>query len=370
MVGNADKACFQAPKSIPYSDPVINDKYIAEHLLWPQGPKTQRSIDRANKQLEGLVDLLKAEGVHVIRPEVIDWSKPISTPFWSVYTQYCSTCPRDSLITCGNVIVESAMARRDRFFEFTAYRKAVETLWKTDKNCFWKQAPKNALEDSMYNFRWLEMTNEERAEAEKSKDQAFSIYPDKHVIFDAADFTRTGKHIFGHVSITTNLQGIEWLDRELKPYGFHVHPARFHNDLYPSHIDSTFVPLRKGLVLANPERPLWEDDIQMFYENDWEIVYAPEPIRQDKPMFSQSSRWLSINLLNISPDKLVIEQEETGLKALLEDHGFEVLTLPYRDVYEFGGGFHCSTWDINRDDSQMDLFPKWVPKSFYRKDEE
>ena len=133
MVGNADNAGFQPPNPLPYQANRINDKYLAELISWPQGKKKQSTIDKANKQLEGLVDLLKQEGVHVLRPEVVDWSKPVSTPFWSVNNQFSGTCPRDSLITCGNIIVEAALARRDRFFEFTAYRKAVETLWKTDK---------------------------------------------------------------------------------------------------------------------------------------------------------------------------------------------------------------------------------------------
>ena len=59
----------------------------------------------------------------------------------------------------------------------------------------------------MYNTKWLELTHQERVEAEKDKQQSFSLFPDKHVVFDAADFLRTGKHIFGYVGTTTNLQG-------------------------------------------------------------------------------------------------------------------------------------------------------------------
>ena len=62
----------------------------------------------------------------------------------------------------------------------------------------------------------------------------------------------------------------------------------------------------------------------MFLENDWEIIHAPEPNRQDVSAFSQSNKWLSMNLLSLSPEKVVIEKDEVGLKALLEDHGFEV----------------------------------------------
>ena len=57
------------------------------------------------------------------------------------------------------------------------------------------------------------------------------------------------------------------------------------------------------------------------------------------------------------PSTVVVEEEETPMHALLEDEGFEVVTVPFRDVYEFGGGLHCSTWDLTRDDHQVDLFP-------------
>ena len=40
------------------------------------------------------------------------------------------------------------------------------------------------------------------------------------------------------------------------------------------------------------------------------------------------------------------------MELWFEDLGIEVLKIPYRDVYEFGGSIHCSTWDINRDDEK------------------
>ena len=77
------------------------------------------------------------------------------------------------------------------------------------RNCLWRQAPKNALEDEMYNLQWFQMTDAERVEAVKNKNCSFSLFPDKRVVFDAADFSRMGKHIFGLIGTTTNLQGIE-----------------------------------------------------------------------------------------------------------------------------------------------------------------
>ena len=93
--------------------------------------------DAAEVQLQGLIDVLQKEGVEVVRPVEVDWTKPISAPNWSSPNQYCSVCPRDTMITFGNVIMEATMSRRDRFFEFAAYRPQADWEWKNDPDSFW-----------------------------------------------------------------------------------------------------------------------------------------------------------------------------------------------------------------------------------------
>ena len=41
--------------------------------------------------------------------------------------------------------------------------------------------------------------------------------------------------------------------------------------------------------------------------------------------------------------------------------GFEVLPVPFRDAYAFGGGLHCATADVHREGSCEDYFPNQVP---------
>lgn len=54
----------------------------------------------------------------------------------------------------------------------------------------------------------------------------------------------------------------------------------------------------------------------------------------------------------IAPNKIIIEENEKSLETWLEELGVEALKVPFRDVFEFGGALHCSTWDINRDDEK------------------
>ena len=40
--------------------------------------------------------------------------------------------------------------------------------------------------------------------------------------------------------------------------------------------------------------------------------------------------------------------------------GMEVIPVPFRDAYPFGGGLHCSTADVYREGACQDYFPKQV----------
>ena len=76
------------------------------------------------------------------------------------------------------------------------------------------------------------------------------------------------------------------------------------------------------------------------------------------PDYCQSSKWLSMNVLIISPTTVVCEEQEEPLQELLSKLGFEVFTLPFRNVFEFGGSLHCATWDVRRAGNCEDYFPR------------
>ncbi|GAA2622795.1 hypothetical protein GCM10010425_17180 [Streptomyces spororaveus] len=78
---------------------------------------------------------------------------------------------------------------------------------------------------------------------------------------------------------------------------------------------------------------------------------------EQMPAYCQSSKWLSLNVLILSPTKVVCEEREKPLQDLLSSLGFEVLTVPFRNVFEYGGSLHCATWDIRWDGTREDYFP-------------
>ena len=50
----------------------------------------------------------------------------------------------------------------------------------------------------------------------------------------------------------------------------------------------------------------------------------------------------------------------------LLDHGFEVIPVPFRDAYPFGGGLHCATGDVLRRGECEDYFADLVPDTLIR----
>ncbi|MGE3255244.1 glycine amidinotransferase [Pseudonocardia sp.] len=343
VVGRADGAWFEPTE--PGHRPALRGPDRGQPF--PTGPKAASTIARANEELDGLVALLESLGVTVRRPTVDGFGAPVATPAFTVENQYCAVCPRDVLITLGNQIVEATMSRRSRFFEYLPYRDLVRGYWNADPRVSWTAAPKPSMDAGMYRSEFFELSLDERHA--RMHDFEFCVTQDE-VVFDAADITRMGRDVFVQESMTTNRAGIEWLRRELTPRGLRVHAVHFPLDFFPSHIDCTFVPLRPGLVLTNPDRPIRVAERAFFARNGWRFVDAPEPAYTDDemPRHCQSSRWLSMNLLSVTPELVVCEERETRLHALLRGLGFEVVTVPFRHVYEFGGSLHCATWDVRR----------------------
>ena len=352
VVGRADGAFYEPVE--PGNRPQVrgyDGKSTGEQF--PTGAKPAETIRRANVELENLSEVLRGRGVVVQRPQVMSYDDALVTPTFSVENQYCSTCPRDVLITVGNEIIEAPMSRRARYFEYLGYRKLIQSYWESGNCVRWTVAPKPSMSDDMYRSEFWDLPLSERFEKMHAFD--FCITQDE-VLFDAADITRCGADIFVQESMTTNRKGIEWLTRHFVDRGINVHSVHFPLDLFPSHIDCTFVPLRPGLVLTNPERPLLEADAEVFKKNGWVFLNAPYPASDIMPRHCQSSKWLSMNILSISPSTVICEENEGPLHDLLDKHGFEVITVPFRNVYEFGGSLHCATWDVNRSGDKRSYF--------------
>jgi N-dimethylarginine dimethylaminohydrolase len=174
--------------------------------------------------------------------------------------------------------------------------------------------------------------------------------------FDAANVLRFGEDLIYLVSATGNELGGHWLQSILGDK-YRVH---FLKDVYfGSHIDSTLVALRPGLVLANPARI--NDDTLPKILKQWKVIYSPpmeNTDRHDADYLSRSigSDWIDMNAFSINPNLVVVDRNQPSLIRLLEKEGLDVIPLKLRHSKLLGGGPHCVTLDVRRNGTLQRYF--------------
>jgi N-dimethylarginine dimethylaminohydrolase len=294
----------------------------------PQGPFPQQIIEETEEDLNAFVEVLEELGITVRRPDTWPHEAKFSTIHWESEGYY-NYCPRDIMLVIGDRIIETPSVIRSRALETFSYRTMLLDYLKSGAK--WFSAPRPMLLDSLFEVDLDKPTprNDEPA-------------------FDAANVLRLGQDLIYLVSSTGNEMGGQWLQTILGDE-FRVH---FLKDVYyGSHIDSTFVALRPGLMLCNPAR--LNDDTLPEILKQWEIIYSP-PIesagRYDADYLAKSigSKWIEMNILSINPNLVVVDRGQTALIKLLEKKGLDVIPLKLRHSKMLGGGFHCITLDIRR----------------------
>jgi glycine amidinotransferase len=289
-------------------------------------PFIEEEVLAAERELDGFVDALSAEGVTVVRPDPIDHGRPFSTPEWQVPGGLYSAMPRDILIVIGDTIVEAPLSWRCRHHEVAGYRSLIKSYFQ--RGARWLTGPVPQVTDELWNAGY------------RPDSDAYAI-TEFEPVFDAADFVRFGRDILVQRSHVTNDFGIQWLQRAIGET-FRVHTIEV-NDRHAMHIDATVVPLAPGKLLVNGERYIPTPLLR-----DWEILEAPKPsLPGDWPLYL-CSPWLSMNTLSLDEQTVFVERQEEPLIEALTNWGFRCIPLDFRNVYSFGGSFHCVTLDVRR----------------------
>ena len=324
IVGNPLQARFPTP-DLSTQVAEFPDRSLAEI---PRGPFPQQIIEETEEDLNEFVQILERQGVTVKRPETWPHEAKFSTIHWESQGYY-NYCPRDILLVIGDQIIETPNVIRSRAQETLSYRTLLMDYLKSGAK--WYSAPKPMLLDSLFDVNLDKPTprNDEPA-------------------FDAANVLRLGEDLIYLVSATGNELGGQWLQTILgDEYRIHF----FKHVYYGSHIDSTFVALRPGLVLCNPAR-VNDDTLPAIFEQ-WKVIYSPpmeNTDRYDADYLSKciGSDWIDMNVFSINPNLVVIDRDQTALIKLLENQGIDVVPLKLRHSKMMGGGPHCVTLDIRR----------------------
>lgn len=310
IVGIADGAQIP-PTNIGLRCVNYADLTFTEYLGVKHGRYPDQVIEEANEDLEKLCEFLREESINVVRPTN---NEP----------NYYNYCPRDTVLVHDDLILATPMALSSRRDEWRASKQHFDL----DKLVV---APLPEHPDT-YNSGCL------------GNSEILALY-EHEPIFDAANILRCNDDLFYLVSNTGNKKGAEYLQEVVGP-SKRVHTIE--NVYSYIHIDSTIALLREGLMLLNPARIKNVDQLPEVLRN-WDVIWAPEPVDIGHyPGYCNASKWVSVNLLSINPNLVVLEEHQTNLRDILEQHGIQCAMLPMRHARTLGGTFHCVTLDLIR----------------------
>jgi len=325
VLGRAEMA--QIPKTKKH------DIHCVDYANYPTvsnlhgGEYPEKVIQETIEDLNSFQKQLEDTGIVVHRPEVQNLNLLCSTPNWTS-DGYYMYCPRDSVLTIGDMLIETPMPLRARYFETLGYKKIFKEYFSSGSK--WISAPKPELADELYD----------------RKDLSKPTLTEYEIAFDAANVIKCGKDIFYLVSNSGNRLGAKWLQSTLgDKYTVHVM-----DDIYAYvHVDTTILPLAAGTVLLNPSR-VNENNLPEYFRN-WKKIWATDPVETPYlEHYAPASPWLGMNVLSLSDKLVAVEKNQTPLIKQLEENGFDVMPVQMRHCRTLSGGPHCVTLDTVRED--------------------
>lgn len=325
VVGTATNANW------PSMDPTFAINWqttLFKEVPHPKGPVDKKVIEEANEDLDELVKVLKSSGIEVFRPNDNNYSAQVGNTKWFSDQMY-GYCPRDTHLVIGENVIEAPMSYRSRQMEADVLSDIRQSAIANGAN--WVAAPRPMLPVGTHY-----LTGDNKV-----------VLLENEPIFDAANCLRLNKDILYLKSCTGNIKGADWLQRFLgNDYKIHVL-----DDVYAyAHIDSTIAPIREGLVVLNRSRIKLENMPQIFADQKWDIIWFDDPVPIPFYKYPYASAWIGMNLLMIDSKTAIVDKNQTHLIRDLEKYNIEVWPLELRHSRTLGGGFHCVTLDLHRED--------------------
>ena len=337
-------------------------------------------LDEVNEDLECVGKIVKEFGAKVYRPEVHDISRMYSSPYgWSSTGNNIYNI-RDLHLIVGNNVIESPSPLKSRYFETTALYKVWYEYFESGFK--WLVAPKPTLKKQVLTpyFRDesdRELTHEDVRYQELTGGRIEKLHKlsEDEILFEAANTVRMGRDILYLVSSSGNMLAAKWLQIVLGEE-YKVHTTR---DIYrASHIDSTVLCLRPGLVLLNSTRVNEKNQPKLF--DKWDKIYFDDvaPVTEEELDFQKNVRdkiraeimalgfetnlelmaspWVGMNLFSLDPETVIVDSRQTKLIKVLEKHKITSVPVRLRHPYTHGGGIHCATLDTVRDSKLESYF--------------
>ncbi len=270
-----------------------------ETTLWretpvPSGPADPQVIEESQEDLDNFCNVLEQRGVKVLRPDHIN--------FQEIDGMY-NYCPRDRLLVVGDTVVDCNMLYAEREIENTAYPWIFENAGRV-----------------------------------------LTVPRDQGIFFDAANVSRLNNTLLYLESVSGNLAGAHWLQEQFPDYTVEVT-----NSYTGVHIDATVVPVREGLVVLNKDKITPENLPKVF--KDWDIIWLGKEHMPDKQFlnYPYASVYIQLNFLMLDPNTALIDSNVPALTEALAKYDVESINIPLRHSRTLGGGHHCVTLDLHRE---------------------
>lgn len=136
-------------------------------------------------------------------------------------------------------------------------------------------------------------------------------------------------------SIRCNSEGARQLAEALRPLGITLEVVALGG--FSIHLDGPFAMIDVDKALVHPPSLPYT-----FIERLTELGIEPVWCHPDE-------EW-AINSLVLEPGRLLMCEGYPRTTERLQQRGIEVITIPYGEIQKNGGGIHCSTMELIRDD--------------------
>lgn len=303
----------------------------------------QKLIEERQVDLDQLAQTLKGLGIIVHRPTKLETITEFKTPYFSDFTSPCDN-PRDQVLILGNKIIETPCIWRKRYFENDQLKHIFYPFFENGST--WISAPRPMMKDSSYDVSSMK-DNINLTNAEKE-----NINGLKEIMIDAAQCIRFGRDILININSKNHELGLRWLTSVVgSEYRFH--PV----NLCDHHIDGMLMPIAPGRLLINSgTMPAKINQLPSFLTN-WEKIIVDVEHKASYE-FNLSSVNIYANVLPLAPNKVIIFNEvnepDRVLTAILEKEKIDYIHVRLRHSRLFGGGAHCATLDLIRDEKLED----------------
>lgn len=342
----------------------------------------ERIAEETEEDYQNLIKLLEKLNVEVVRSEIhSDKNLYLKTDNSLVPTP--PMCPRDYTAMIGDT--------------FYMPKKINDKTWQDirgdswpEKFSTWDELPTSIQKELENKFGMSEelisVLNNGLSQIEKKVKEMGNkiIYTDDGII-NTAMITRVGKDLYHGTSSDTDNQEILLTQRQnlFPTYRNHVIDSQGHSD-------STFCPVKPGLIISLYDIPTYKDTFPT-----WEVVYLPGqswhavksftdlkeknrgkfwvPGEEYNDEFTNFvNEWLDhwvgyveetvfdVNMLVIDEKNVICNNENDQVFEAFGRHGITPHICNFRHRYFWDGGIHCITSDLHREGHQKDYFSKYT----------